>query len=113
MSVIRVGTTKKFADNWENIFGGKKKSTGRKAHAQDGQEVGEESHVQALRQEALRQEKGPPERLATRPSVPSAGRWRRPLSPAGDRPAFSAVFCPPAQFYIKWLWPAAEPLTRV
>jgi hypothetical protein len=27
MSVIRVGTTKKFADNWENIFGGKKKST--------------------------------------------------------------------------------------
>jgi hypothetical protein len=26
MSVIRVGATKKFADNWENIFGGKKKS---------------------------------------------------------------------------------------
>jgi hypothetical protein len=27
MSVIRVGATKKFADNWENIFGGKKKAT--------------------------------------------------------------------------------------
>ena len=27
MSVTRVGTTKKFADNWENIFGGKKRST--------------------------------------------------------------------------------------
>jgi len=26
MSVIRVGATKKFADNWENIFGGKKKA---------------------------------------------------------------------------------------
>jgi hypothetical protein len=29
MSVIRVGATKKFADNWENIFGGKKKSAGK------------------------------------------------------------------------------------
>lgn len=28
MSVARVGTTKKFADNWENIFGGKKKASG-------------------------------------------------------------------------------------
>ncbi len=27
MSVVRVGTTKKFADNWDNIFGGKKKKT--------------------------------------------------------------------------------------
>jgi hypothetical protein len=27
MSTIRVGATKKFADNWENIFGGKKKPT--------------------------------------------------------------------------------------
>ncbi len=26
MSVIRSGATKKFADNWENIFGGKKKA---------------------------------------------------------------------------------------
>ena len=26
MSVLRVGATKKFADNWENIFGGRKKS---------------------------------------------------------------------------------------
>jgi hypothetical protein len=25
MSVTRVGTTKKFADNWDKIFGGKKK----------------------------------------------------------------------------------------
>ena len=31
MSVARVGTTKKFADNWENIFGGKKKSTAGKS----------------------------------------------------------------------------------
>ena len=31
MSVVRVGTTKKFADNWDNIFGGKKKTTGRQA----------------------------------------------------------------------------------
>jgi hypothetical protein len=31
MSVIRVGTTKKFADNWEHIFGGKKKVVGGKA----------------------------------------------------------------------------------
>ena len=31
MSVIRVGATKKFADNWENIFGGKKKATGKSA----------------------------------------------------------------------------------
>jgi hypothetical protein len=28
MSVARVGTTKKFADNWENIFGGKKRASG-------------------------------------------------------------------------------------
>lgn len=28
MSVTRVGTTKKFADNWENIFGGKKRAAG-------------------------------------------------------------------------------------
>jgi hypothetical protein len=31
MSVIRVGTTKKFADNWENIFGGRKKAAGKSA----------------------------------------------------------------------------------
>jgi hypothetical protein len=32
MSVTRVGATKKFADNWEHIFGGrKKKVTGGKA----------------------------------------------------------------------------------
>jgi hypothetical protein len=31
MSVVRVGTTKKFADNWENIFGGKKKAAGKSA----------------------------------------------------------------------------------
>ncbi len=31
MSVIRVGATKKFADNWENIFGGKKKAAGKSA----------------------------------------------------------------------------------
>lgn len=31
MSVVRVGTTKKFADNWENIFGGKKKAAGKGA----------------------------------------------------------------------------------
>jgi hypothetical protein len=27
MSVTRVGTTKKFADNWDKIFGGKKKKS--------------------------------------------------------------------------------------
>jgi hypothetical protein len=33
MSVVRVGSTKQFADNWENIFGtkGKKKSAGTKS----------------------------------------------------------------------------------
>jgi len=31
MSVARVGTTKKFADNWENIFGGKKRASGGRA----------------------------------------------------------------------------------
>ncbi|MEX2091872.1 MAG: hypothetical protein WD971_04300 [Pirellulales bacterium] len=31
MSVVRVGTTKKFADNWQNIFGGKKKAAGKSA----------------------------------------------------------------------------------
>ena len=31
MSVIRVGATKKFADNWENIFGGRKKAVGKSA----------------------------------------------------------------------------------
>ena len=31
MSVIRVGATKKFADNWENIFGAKKKVAGKSA----------------------------------------------------------------------------------
>ena len=31
MSVTRVGTTKKFADNWEQIFGGKKKAIRGKA----------------------------------------------------------------------------------
>ena len=24
MSIVRIGSTKKFSDNWENIFGGKK-----------------------------------------------------------------------------------------
>ena len=37
MSVTRVGTTKKFADNWENIFGGKKRSTTGKAAAKSSQ----------------------------------------------------------------------------
>lgn len=32
MSVIRVGATKKFTDNWENIFGGKKKAVSKTAH---------------------------------------------------------------------------------
>ncbi len=31
MSVTRVGATKKFADNWENIFGGKKRAAGKHA----------------------------------------------------------------------------------
>jgi hypothetical protein len=31
MSVVRVGATKKFADNWENIFGGRKKAAGKSA----------------------------------------------------------------------------------
>jgi hypothetical protein len=31
MSVTRVGTTKKFADNWDIVFGGKKKSSGKAA----------------------------------------------------------------------------------
>jgi len=31
MSVTRVGATKKFADNWEHIFGGKKRATGGRA----------------------------------------------------------------------------------
>ncbi|QDU88147.1 hypothetical protein Pla175_15180 [Pirellulimonas nuda] len=26
MSVVRTGSNKQFADNWENIFGGKKKA---------------------------------------------------------------------------------------
>ena len=30
MSVTRVGATKKFADNWEKIFGGRKKAAGSK-----------------------------------------------------------------------------------
>lgn len=33
MSVIRVGSTEKYADNWDNIFGGKKKSAGKKTAA--------------------------------------------------------------------------------
>ena len=31
MSIIRVGTTKKYADGWEGIFGSKKKSTAKKS----------------------------------------------------------------------------------
>jgi hypothetical protein len=31
MSVVRVGATKRFADNWENIFGGGKKVAGSKS----------------------------------------------------------------------------------
>lgn len=31
MSVTRVGATKKFADNWEQIFGGKKRPVGGKS----------------------------------------------------------------------------------
>jgi hypothetical protein len=30
MSIIRIGTTKKFADGWEAIFGGKRKASGAK-----------------------------------------------------------------------------------
>jgi len=30
MSVIRVGSTEKYSDNWDNIFGGKKKSASKK-----------------------------------------------------------------------------------
>jgi hypothetical protein len=33
MSIIRVGTTKKFADGWDAIFGGKRKSTAKKSAA--------------------------------------------------------------------------------
>lgn len=31
MSITRVGSTKKFADNWENIFGGGKKAAAKPA----------------------------------------------------------------------------------
>ena len=31
MSIIRVGTTKKYADGWDAIFGGKRKPTERKS----------------------------------------------------------------------------------
>ena len=31
MSTARVGTTKKFADNWESIFGGKKHAANRQS----------------------------------------------------------------------------------
>ena len=31
MSIIRVGTTKKYAEGWDAIFGGKKKSPTKKA----------------------------------------------------------------------------------
>jgi hypothetical protein len=33
MSIVRVGTTKKYADGWDAIFGGRKKSGGAKAKA--------------------------------------------------------------------------------
>jgi len=31
MSIIRVGTTKKYADGWDAIFSGRKKSTAKKS----------------------------------------------------------------------------------
>lgn len=31
MSVVRVGSNKQFADNWENIFGGTSKKSAKKA----------------------------------------------------------------------------------
>jgi len=33
MSIIRVGSTQKFSDNWENIFSGKKAKPAEKATA--------------------------------------------------------------------------------
>ena len=33
MSVVRVGATKRFSDNWENIFGGRKSNTSAKKPA--------------------------------------------------------------------------------
>ena len=97
MSVIRVGATKKFADNWENIFGGKKKAAGKSAR-----QVDQEGHRQARRQEALREEKGPPQRQVRAASeatgvLPAAAI--PPLSPAQNRPAFSAFSARFAQFH--------------
>jgi RNA-splicing ligase RtcB len=33
MSIVRVGTTKQYADNWDNIFGGASRATTRKKAA--------------------------------------------------------------------------------
>ncbi len=42
MSIIRVGTTKKYADGWDAIFGGKKKSPSKKA-MRSGKRAGKKS----------------------------------------------------------------------
>ena len=33
MSIVRVGSTQKFSDNWDNIFGGKKSKSSEKPAA--------------------------------------------------------------------------------
>lgn len=42
MSIIRVGTTKKYADGWDAIFGGRKKSPIKKA-ARSSKKAGKKS----------------------------------------------------------------------
>ena len=36
MSIVRVGSTQKFSDNWDNIFTGKKAKTAEKPAAKKG-----------------------------------------------------------------------------
>jgi len=44
MSVVRIGATKQYSDNWDNIFsGGKSSSSTKKAGKKSAEEVAEET----------------------------------------------------------------------
>jgi hypothetical protein len=74
MSVVRVGSTKKFADNWDNIFGGGKVVRMKTASARSAKKA---AHAKAPAPKAAKAKA--PKSVAAKPLV----KKKNPTQPAG------------------------------
>ena len=77
MSVVRIGATKQYSDNWENIFSGGKSSSAQDEDREAGQEVGEEEVAQ---EGGVRSSGGRTARLAADVSGPILLAFGRPTA---------------------------------